>query len=108
MDDKLLDELYGTMKCDTCGKSPIRGVAAIPFIPMSVAYCQECLSANAHPWWALVANQACIRDPLEDSHPEWQQMVADTCAHLGKTREQFDADVAESIAKEQEAFGGPD
>ena len=95
IDQELLNKLYGEIKCEVCGNEPMKGVASIPFIPMSVAYGAQCLAANAHPWWALVANQACIGDELETTHPEWQRMVHDTCAHLGKTIEQFKADVAE-------------
>lgn len=97
VDQALIDKVYGEQKCDVCGNAGIKGVASIPFVPMSVAYCEGCLRANAHPWWALVANQASIGDPLETTHPEWQQMVRDTCAHLGKTIDQFNADVAEAL-----------
>ena len=94
VDQALIDKVYGEMKCEVCQNEPVCGVASIPFIPMSVAYGAKCLAANAHPWWALVANQAAIGDPLETTHPVWQAMVRDTCRHLGKTVEQFKADVA--------------
>lgn len=40
--------------CDVCDNEPMKGVASIPGMPVSVAYGENCLRANAHPWWALV------------------------------------------------------
>lgn len=95
--NKTIEEINAELTCNVCDKKGVAGVAAIPFIPMSVAYCRECLNANAHPWWALVGNQSIIGDPLETTHPEWQRMVHDTCAHLGKTVEDFNRDVLEAM-----------
>ena len=82
--------------CEVCGKNTSVGVACIPMVPMSVAYCQECLNANAHPWWALVANTA-LAEGLEHCNKEWKQMVEDTCTHLGKTLTDFNTDVVNKI-----------
>lgn len=96
------------LTCDVCSAEPAVGVACVPFVPMSVAYGRRCLDANAHPWDVLVANQACLGTTSLDAdavHPAWRSMVLDTLKHLGKTKEQFDADVVESIdfANQEEA-----
>lgn len=80
------------MACDVCGEHEEVGVASVPGVPMSVAYCTECLRANAHPYGIMVINTALI-DGYDNASEWWQQMVDDTLAHLGKTREQFDRDV---------------
>ena len=84
------------LTCDVCGKEEAVGVACVPFVPMSVAYGRECLQANAHPWDVLVANTACLNG-LENACKDWKTMVEDTCKHLGKTMEEFNHDVEESI-----------
>jgi hypothetical protein len=81
------------MACDVCGVNPQIGVAAIPGVPMSVAYCEECLRANAHPYGIMVINTAMISGGLEEAAEWWREMVDDTLRHLGKTRAQFDLDV---------------
>lgn len=80
------------MACDVCGEREEVGVAFVPGVSMSIAYCIECLRANAHPYGIMVINTALI-DGYDNASGWWQQMVDDTLAHLGKTREQFDRDV---------------
>lgn len=84
--------------CDVCNNEPAVGVACVPGMPVSVAYGAACLAANAHPYGLLVANTALIGN-YADSTEWWQEMIDATLAHLGKPREQFDADVAESSAE---------
>lgn len=91
--------------CDVCNDEPGVGVAAIPGIPVSVAYGRRCLDANAHPWWAVVANTAAIGG-LGEAAPWWVQMVEDTMRHLGKTREDLDREVGEVLARETAEAGG--
>lgn len=85
--------------CDVCEAEPTVGVASVPGVPISVAYCRKCLEANAHPWWVLVANTACMGG-LQNADRWWVEMVEDTCRHLGQTRDLFEADVATAIAAE--------
>lgn len=90
--------------CSVCDKNEafgslmiiILGVCCVPSVPCSMAYCKECLEANAHPWWILVANTACCNG-LHNTTDFWKWMVADTCEHLGKTLEKFNIDVQEAI-----------
>jgi hypothetical protein len=78
--------------CETCNVRESIGVCSVPGVPYSAAYCQECLTADAHPWHALVANTACVGG-LENSAIWWQEIVNHTLKHLGRTLEEFNADV---------------
>lgn len=82
--------------CEACNQRPGIGVAAVPGCPVSVSYCRECLDANAHPYWVLVANTACV-GRYDDCADWWREMVDDTLRYLGKSREDFDAEVKASV-----------
>ena len=88
--------------CEVCEKNEAVGVCCVPGVPMSSAYCRECLQANAHPWNVIVANTACVGS-FDDCIPEWKEMVRDTCKHLGKTMEEFKAAVAKDLQLFQHA-----
>lgn len=81
------------------------GVAAIPGVPASDAYGRECLEANAHPMWALVANTAMVGG-LHEAADWWVDMVQDTLSHLGVSQEAFEAEVAEAVRAMDEALRG--
>lgn len=89
-----MDEGLG--KCNVCSERDAIGVAAIPGIPMSVAWCRECIQSGAIPYWAAVANTAIING-MEYAAEWWHEVVDDTLRWLGKSREEFDADVAVSM-----------
>ena len=80
------------LTCEVCGKERAVGVAAIPGVPLSVAYGSNCLAANAHPYPILVIHTA-LCGGYDHTIEEWRRMVDDTLVHLGKAREEFDADV---------------
>lgn len=82
--------------CEVCNKNEALGVAAVPGVPMSVAYCKECLEANSHPMYVLVANTACVGG-LEHANEAWKQMVMDSLKHQDKTLEWFNEQVQEGI-----------
>lgn len=88
-----------TTGCDVCGNEPSVGVAAIPGMPVSVAYGKSCLRANAHPWDLLVANTA-MCGGFAQTAEWWQEMVLSTCNHLGRPLSEFEADVRTEIAEE--------
>jgi hypothetical protein len=88
-------------KCEVCNERPPIGVACIPGLPMSVAYCQECVQVNASPYWALVSQTAMLNG-MENAAPWWHEQVEISLNHLGKTRAQFDADVAVEIVRQKE------
>ena len=82
--------------CDVCGQHQPVGVAEVPGVSVSVAYCSDCLRANAHPYGIMVGNTACLGG-YDQAIYWWQQMVNDTLTHLDKTREQFDVDVLAAL-----------
>lgn len=87
--------------CEVCRKNQAVGVACVPGVPYSAAYCRACLEANAHPYFIVVANTACCGG-LEHTHEGWQDMVRCTLAHLGKSVAQFEADVTESMRQQED------
>jgi hypothetical protein len=88
------------VKCETCEDRNAIGVAAVPGIPYSAAYCAPCIKANAHPWWLMVGNTADMGG-LEDSADWWVEMVEDTCRHLGRPMSEFNSAVAAAINEDQ-------
>lgn len=97
-----MTSLPDALTCDVCEAEPAVGVAAVPGVPMSMAYGRKCLDANAHPRFILVANTAQIGG-LEHAAEWWKKMVEDTIVHLNLDRDEFDKDVAEAI-KEFDEF----
>jgi hypothetical protein len=73
----------------------------MPGVPISFAYCKECIHAGAHPWWAVVANTAQLGG-LHLAADWWVALVERTCEHLGKTRAEFNAAVAVEIEAQRE------
>jgi hypothetical protein len=92
---------YGV--CDCCHDEPAVGVAAIPYIPMSIAWGRKCLDADIIPYWAAVANTAACGG-WEHCNQEWQDLCRDTCTYFGEPHEQFLRDVAKDI----ELMANPD
>lgn len=88
------------LTCDVCQSEPARGVCSVPGVPVSMAYGDECLRANAHPWFILVGETATMGG-LDGVAEWWIHMVEDTITHLGAeyTRERFDREVAEAHAE---------
>lgn len=80
------------VKCEVCNERDAIGVASIPGIPVSVAWCTICVRSGAIPYWAVVANTV-ICGGLDRMADWWQETVETTLTHLGKTREEFNRDV---------------
>jgi hypothetical protein len=91
-------------QCDCCGDEPAVGVAAIPFIPMSISWGHKCLTAGIIPYWAAVANTACCGG-YDQTNEMWRELVADTLAYFDKTMEEFLADVERDGAEMDQAVG---
>lgn len=85
------------LNCDVCGTGATLGVACVPGLPISVAYCEDCLRAGAHPYETLVIATADLGG-LDDSADWWKEMVQNTLKHLKIPWSQFFADVDEAIA----------
>lgn len=78
--------------CDVCGTSPTVGVACSGLGAVSFAYCAQCLAVGAEPYVMLVG--LLMTCPWDALLPEYQEMVTENLKHLGKTREQLEADAA--------------
>lgn len=92
----------GKLICEVCSERDAIGVASLPGIPMSSAFCRECLQAGAIPYWAAVANTACCGG-WESVNAGWKKVVEDTLRHVGKTSDQF-LDDLEKEMKELEEY----
>lgn len=91
-------------KCGCCDKEKdIIGVACIPFMPMSIAWCQDCLEAGAIPYNMAVWNTSMIGS-YDLSNEGWKEIVDKTILYFNKSKEQFDADVAKELADEKMAY----
>lgn len=102
MNEKLKAAGLPELICDVCHNEPAVGVAAVPGVPVSMAYGGHCLAANAHPYGILVINTA-MCGGYDHTSEWWRQMVDDTLHHLGKDREQFDLDVEAEMADQRAA-----
>ncbi len=78
--------------CDACKTNEAAGVACIPYMPMSVAYCLPCLEKNNHPINALIVNTAACGG-LEHTHIDWTNMVLCSLGAQGLTLEWFNEQV---------------
>ena len=78
--------------CEVCNKNEAIGVACVPMVPISVAYCTKCLEANAHPWDILVSITASCCG-LKNCGEEWKFMVEDTCRYLHRSLLRFKLEV---------------
>lgn len=87
--------------CEACNENEAIGVACVPLVPMSSAYCRECLQANNHPMPVLIANTVCIGG-LEHGSELWKKMVIDSLKHQGKTLDWFYEQVEEALIKQEE------
>lgn len=83
--------------CGCCLKEKdIVGVASIPFIAMSIAWCRDCLAAGAIPYSACVTNTA-LCEGWEHTNEAWQELVKLSLTYHGKSFEEFERDVAQSM-----------
>jgi hypothetical protein len=94
--------------CDCCGEEPAVGVAAVPYVPISITWGSKCLQAGIIPYWVAVANTA-VCGGLDQTNDDWKQLVKITLKYFGKTDEEFAADVVKDIAlfEEKEGSDGP-
>lgn len=93
------------LTCECCNVNKAIGVASIPGIPMSIAWCRPCLDAGAIPMWAAVCNTA-MAGGYEHAAPWWREVVDDTLAYFGVTMEDFNAMVAAEITEFDRMEGG--
>lgn len=98
--------MTNNLVCECCNIHQAIGVASIPYLPVSVAFCIPCLKADNYPYWSIVANTACIGG-RQQSSTVWQQMIQSTCQYQDVSMEQFDKDVQQAIAQ-MEQYDGTD
>lgn len=98
-------------KCDVCHQVKEVHVRSSSCGPISFAYCIECLQKGLEPYWAVVAylssavSQGSDLEPDKDMiHPGYQRLIDDTLEVVGKTREEFYADVDKDIQKLNDYF----
>lgn len=82
--------------CNVCRRNEAIGVACVPGVPCSVAYCVECLQANSHPMSVLIANTVCCGG-LSQCANWWKEMVKHSLKHQGKTLKWFNQEVAKEL-----------
>lgn len=91
----------GTL-CECCNKEVAIGVASIPFIPVSIAWCRTCLAAGVIPVWAAVANTV-LCGGYDNCSEDWHGYVDRTINHFSIPREEFDREVLHGIRDETAA-----
>ena len=83
------------MLCEVCNGGFKEGnivVCAVPMVPYSARFCQDCLNAGAIPYWIATTNTD-IAGGWDNCIEEWKDVVNDTLIHLNITMEQFLKDV---------------
>lgn len=87
----------GPRQCGCCGKEKeIEGVASLPGLPMSIAWCRDCLIAQVTPYHACVTMfWMCGMDM---SHmDEWaSDLIARSLVYHGKTLDDLKKDAKET------------
>ena len=79
--------------CQVCGEDRETRVSAIPGVPWSAAYCNECFDANAHSY-DIVVDKTWAVGGYEDCADWWKALVDDTLTYLEISHEDFNKDVA--------------
>lgn len=89
-----------TIMCQCCGHEPSIGVAAIPGVPMSIAWCVTCLQAGVVPPWVIVAELAL--SPGVEAMADWwlDGIAAPTLHHFDKGFDWLMAEVEKDRAEE--------
>lgn len=92
-----VDMSYG--RCQCCRREPAIGVASIPGVPMSIAWCPTCLRAGVLPIDILAVTAAECGGDYEDMAEWWLDgYLAPSLHHFNVTLDQFDAMVQQNIA----------
>ena len=89
--------------CSVCKVRQAIGVACIPGMPYSDAFCQVCLQAGAIPYWAAVCNTA-LCGGWANVNDYWNEVVWDTLRHLNISPVDFSLDVWKDMEAQDEYF----
>lgn len=94
--------------CECCNAEPSVGVAAVPGIPMSIAWGQKCLEAGAIPYDLLVMNTA-LCGGWQYTAEWWNEVIISTLTYFDKSvaefRQAVDAEVVRQYEEESAYFG---
>lgn len=93
-------------KCDVCGAVEVVEVAAMPGVPISVAYCHTCLHSGAQPLKIVITNTALVGG-YEEAADWWQDIVDVTLDYLKYPRDLFHARVQAEIDDLVDTLVGP-
>ena len=72
------------MLCEVCNGGFKEGnivVCAVPMVPYSARFCQDCLNAGAIPYWIATSNTDIVGG-WDNCIEEWKDVVNDTLIHL--------------------------
>lgn len=98
------EELATPGVCSVCGRARPVVVCCSAMGPVSYAYCKKCHANRAEPYGAMVAYISAAGRFPEDINETYQELVRNCLHYLGKTEEQFSADVEQAIQDEIEYF----
>lgn len=80
-------------RCNVCGKETDVVVCCSTMGAISYAYCKECYENMVEPYDAMVSYIACAGRFPDDINETYRGIVRRSLQYLGKTEEQFIADV---------------
>lgn len=81
------------MSCEVCGNPEVVGVASCGFGPISTAFCADCAEKRLAPYGIMVAYVSCAGEYPDDINDAYVAEVQRILKELGKTEEEFAADV---------------
>lgn len=83
-------------RCDICGKETDElYVVASAVVPVSYAYCADCLGNGLEPYNALVVSAACVGHFPEDFNPDYAEYYHRQLQMHGISIEKFNEDINE-------------
>lgn len=86
-------------QCQCCNKNVSVGFASVPGMPVSIAWCQECVDAGVTPYGILVFNVGMAgkiqsRDDIVATFEDWYVDEIDrTLSYFDVSFEQFVSDI---------------
>lgn len=98
------DELARPGVCQVCGSNRPVAVFSSSMGACSFAYCKTCWANHAEPYEAMVAYISCAGRYPDDINDAYIAIVRQNLYYLGRSEEEFIADVEMALQKELEYF----
>lgn len=102
-------------ECEVCrGESggTFKGVASIPGVPMSIGWCDSCLTQNAVPRWVVHSQYAMVGGELADWFTEQTTWVDGAYQvvrnYIAANKERLDAEAEDFMREMAEVYGDDD